>query len=464
MKTMILAVALAVALMLAGCGGGGSKGGAGAGMPSVQTPTPQTPTTPRPTIRVARLPLSGEPATPAVAVEIPDNTVRITPGQRREMNVGGRSILVRCPSGGASCHVGVHEGELWYRLDGAIPFALASLPSTPTPPPTIVIVSASPFGPGKPLSLPTGHTLQTSTTHTIYAGESRTVGERTTIRCAAGRGNCMVNVEDDGSATLWAGTLRIETVGVPTVPPTTHTPTTPTPSYGPGTIPLPTGHTLVSGTIPAGETRTVLESGNRRTTIRCTAGRGNCRFTVAADGTVTLIAGNLQIETVTVVGGSGQSTGFVQRNQEVRGQTTTVASVTGYGPWSRSDYGFLATSLVQDATGARLVLDSAYHRFSPSRGQRLTFRGNAYSNDGLTGTINLNYNRGTVDASINDSQSRSLFRMTGVPVDGANFRKVDGADSLQGSFVRRTDGTGVDRAVGMASTSTRAMAFDIPKR
>ncbi len=133
MKTMILAAVLAVALMLAGCGGG-SKGGAGAGMPSTQTPT-----TPRPTVRVVPLSVPGEPETPAVPVEIPDNTVRINPGQTREVSVGGRSVSVRCPSGGASCHVGVHEGSLWYRLDGAVPFALASLPSTPTTPPTRVI-------------------------------------------------------------------------------------------------------------------------------------------------------------------------------------------------------------------------------------------------------------------------------------------------------------------------------------
>ena len=134
MKRTILALAVAGALMLAGCGGG-SKG-AGSGMPSVQTPT-----TPMPTVRVAPLPVFGETETPAVVVEIPDNTVSITPGQTREVSVGGRSVPIRCPSGGASCHVGVHDGSLWYRLDGAIPFALASLPSpppTPTPtPPTI---------------------------------------------------------------------------------------------------------------------------------------------------------------------------------------------------------------------------------------------------------------------------------------------------------------------------------------
>ena len=132
---MLMALAVAGVLMLvAGCGGG-SKGGSVAGMPSVQTPT-----TPPPTVRVASLPVLGEPETPSeepVVVEIPDNTVRITPGQTREVSVGGRSVSVRCPSGGASCHVGVHEGKLWYRLDGAVPFALASLPPpTPTPPTT----------------------------------------------------------------------------------------------------------------------------------------------------------------------------------------------------------------------------------------------------------------------------------------------------------------------------------------
>ena len=146
MKTMILAAVLAVALMLAGCGGG-SKGGAGAGMPSTQTPT-----TPRPTVRVVPLSVSGEPETPAVPVEIPDNTVRINPGQTREVSVGGRSVSVRCPSGGASCHVGVHEGGLWYRLDGAVPFALASLPSPTTPP--IPVVGDFPPPPEGTLQLP----------------------------------------------------------------------------------------------------------------------------------------------------------------------------------------------------------------------------------------------------------------------------------------------------------------------
>ena len=72
---------------------------------------------------------------------------------------------------------------------------------------------------------------------------------------------------------------------------------TPTPqTYGPGrTIPLPTGHQLQTGTIPAGGSQTVEEPGGMERVIRCTAGSANCRIEVAEDGTVTLIAGNLQI-------------------------------------------------------------------------------------------------------------------------------------------------------------------------
>lgn len=78
------------------------------------------------------------------------------------------------------------------------------------------------------------------------------------------------------------------------------TPTpTPAPTFGPGPIPLPQGHTLQTGTItiPAGgEPLPVREADNEKTVIRCSAGSENCTITVAADGTVTLIAGSLRIE------------------------------------------------------------------------------------------------------------------------------------------------------------------------
>lgn len=73
-------------------------------------------------------------------------------------------------------------------------------------------------------------------------------------------------------------------------------PRTPTRTLGPGTIPLPTGHTLETGAIPTGETRTVRETGGMRTRVRCSADSENCIIMVADDGIVTLIAGSLRIE------------------------------------------------------------------------------------------------------------------------------------------------------------------------
>ena len=87
--------------------------------------------------------------------------------------------------------------------------------------------------------------------------------------------------------------------GIPT-PTATPGGGTPTRTYGPGSVPLPTGHTLQTGTIPVGESRTVGEGDGMETVVRCTAGSENCRITVADDGAVTLIAGSLRIEIVGV--------------------------------------------------------------------------------------------------------------------------------------------------------------------
>ena len=78
--------------------------------------------------------------------------------------------------------------------------------------------------------------------------------------------------------------------------PSTPTPT-PTRTYGPGLVPLPTDHTLETGTLPTGGTRTVGEADGETITIECTPGEDeeNCRFTVAADGTVTLIVGHIRV-------------------------------------------------------------------------------------------------------------------------------------------------------------------------
>ena len=513
MKTMILAVA--GALLLAGCGGG-SKGGSVAALPSGGGGTP-TPTW-------KALSLEGTPAnpeTPETPTETPGDvtTIDVTtiaPGQTGTVSLSGRSINVRCPNGGLSCHVGVVDGSVWYRLDGGVPFVEVQTqtrtpPTTPTPPETPRLPAGTPRlpetrtftlvtkelqgdttyklrrdttyillpgsswkvqvadgvmtvftcpGPGGPLceiypfyvagsttftqvrfeeidpnvpifiahapthttitGLPAGHTL---TSRTLAPGASVTVAPNAVLSCSGFGADCVITVTASGVTA---------TGGIPIVrllPPGTST--TPTAITG-----LPTGHILTTMTIPAGWS--MLAGGHIY--LSCPSGGPPCIITVAADGTVTSIGGTPVVH-FTIAG--------------------LRVGVAGYGRWSRTD--LIATSLVQDRTGARLVLNSAYHQFSPSREATLTFQGNAYSTDGLTGQINLQYNRGTVDASINDSQSRNLFRMSGIPVTGANFWKVDGTDRLEGAFIRRRDGTGVDRTAGIASTSTCAMVFDVPK-
>ena len=185
---MLMALAVAGVLMLAGCGGGGSKGGAVAGMPSGGGGTPTTP--------------------------------------------------------------------------------------TPTPTPTYTPVD---------LSLPTGHTLETGT---IPAGERRTVltadGMTTTVTCSGGEA-CSIKVAADRMATLVSGSLRIATAQ----------------SVASGTIPLPMFHALDAGTIPAGESRTVRAADDMTTLVRCSAGGGACSVMVAEDriATATLASGSLRVET-----------------------------------------------------------------------------------------------------------------------------------------------------------------------
>ena len=196
MKRMILTLAIAGALMLAGCGGG-SKTATMSGGPAVGggggTPTP----TPTP-----------------------------TPG-------GG--------SGGGG-----------------------------TPTPTSVAIEG----------LPTVHTLETGT---IPAGQSRTVGEvggvTTLVRCS-GSEDCSIRVAANRAASLLAGSLRVETQG---------------PAITSGTIPLSVFHALNTGTIPAGQARTVRAGYDMTTLVRC-SGSEDCNVMVA-DGVATLLAGSLRVET-----------------------------------------------------------------------------------------------------------------------------------------------------------------------
>ena len=80
-------------------------------------------------------------------------------------------------------------------------------------------------------------------------------------------------------------------------------PPTPTPTPEPEPEPvkgLPSDHTLVSGTIPAGEIRTILEADGTRTTVTCPAGGDPCMITVASDGTATFTGGSPAVGTAPI--------------------------------------------------------------------------------------------------------------------------------------------------------------------
>ena len=442
---MLMALAVAGVLMLAGCGGGGSKGGSAAGMPS--TPTPTTPTR---TYGPGPIPLpTGHTLETGSLRAGQPRTVKETDGVR---------TTIRCTAGSANCSFRVHEDGTATLIAGNIEIEIVGVP-TVTPPTTTLPT----------LTLPSGHRLEIGT-GTILPGEHWTliaetiyqhehadlrIIEETVLGCPSGGRACVVTVQPDGSTTLTGGTPKLSSrkylVDVGNVPPNeefyTRTRPLQIPDL-PARLRPPAGTTILfpGEGWPLGASYLSIGFDCRHTEDWA------CVITVAADGTVTVTGGAVSSGTANWVGS------FI------------VAEVTGYDRWSSSNYDFISAFLFRNsllqhnsASTQRLLLDPAWHRFSPSGNEQLTFQGNAYSTDGLTGQITLNYNRGTVDASINDSQSTNLFSMSGIPVTGANFGKVDRTGSIQGSFVRRRDGTGVDRAVGIAARSNRAMAFDIPE-
>ena len=141
-----------------------------------------------------------------------------------------------------------------------------------TPTPTSVAIEG----------LPTGHTLETGT---IPAGQSRTVGEAggvtTLVRCS-GSEDCKVMVAANRAATLTSGSIRVETQ---------------TGTLTSGTIEgLPTGHTLETGRILAGQSLIVRKAGGVTTLVRC-SGSEDCSIRVAANRAATLASGSLRVET-----------------------------------------------------------------------------------------------------------------------------------------------------------------------
>ena len=124
-------------------------------------------------------------------------------------------------------------------------------PTPPTPVPIMGLLS--------------GHTLESGT---IEAGASQTIfnrdGRRSVIKCLSGGPDCVIEVAANGSATSTGGTVRVETAS--------------------DLSGLPEGHTLMSGTIKAGEDETVFDKEGRRVVVACPTGGADCVIYVSADG------------------------------------------------------------------------------------------------------------------------------------------------------------------------------------
>ena len=179
MKETILALALAGALMLAGCGGGSKTatmsggpavGGGGGGGGETPTPTP--------------MPITG----------LPDNhtlTSRTIPAGGTMVIGRGSWVYISCPAGGADCVITV-AADGTATSTGGTPTIMRSEDPDPTD------------TPGTPLfGLPDGHTLSS---RTIAAGATVTIGTNASLSCPSGGEACVITVSDSGSARSTGGT------------------------------------------------------------------------------------------------------------------------------------------------------------------------------------------------------------------------------------------------------------------
>ena len=119
------------------------------------------------------------------------------------------------------------------------------------------------------IDLPQGIMLEPGAALTIPAGEKRTVheanGMRTEFTCPADGQDCVVSLTEDGAPQSTGGTPTVATY---------------TAIEG-----LPSGHTLMAGTIPAGDpSRTVHRTFDTRTVVTCPAGGEDCEVTLTEDG------------------------------------------------------------------------------------------------------------------------------------------------------------------------------------
>ena len=266
MKGTLLALLVAVALMLAGCGGSSKTA-------SIGPPPPPPPPDP--------VPITGLPT----GHTLTSGTIPAG-GTRTVAEAGGIRTTLTCPAGGAACNIMVaSDGSV--TSTGGEP-TVATVRVEPDPPPPVAIEG-----------LPTDHRLASGV---IPAGELRVIHDgangRTTLTCPADGEDCNIMVASDGSATSTGGTPIVQIVPVmPGVEPDTN------PGGGTPITGLPTGHMLASGVIPAGETRTIHEASGMRTTITCSAGGPDCNIMVASDGSATSTGGALVVATTTTMPG-----------------------------------------------------------------------------------------------------------------------------------------------------------------
>lgn len=397
MKTMILAVALAGALMLAGCGGG-SKTATMSGGPAVggggggETPTP-TP-----------MPITG----------LPDNhtlTSRTIPAGGTMVIGRGSWVYISCPAGGADCVITV-AADGTATSTGGTPTIMRSEDPDPTD------------TPGTPLfGLPDGHTL---TSRTIAAGATVTIGTNASLSCPSGGEACVITVSESGSARSTGGTpIVIVTIII----------TRPTP--GGGTV----GTTWEQ--LPS-----LVDRADRRTRIR-SSDFPDVFPGMSCEDNFT----NCQAIVKSLLAAATEPTGTTRRLQGTRTlQTQDGVSVTGsyWGGWLDNSI-FIVEILprLEPTEDGRTVWT---HRIS--MGTRDTnpvagvYRGEAVDMEGNWGTSELNYVGGAtggnlgLTVNIPARAARAVMRWSNIPVDNGGFfhnniaysDNVVGPNRVQGRF------------------------------
>ena len=153
MKTMILAVALAGALLVAGCGGGGSRGASMAGMPSGGEPSTPTPTTPQTYGPGRTIPLP-------TGHRLQTGTTIPAGGSRTVEEPGGSRTTIRCTAGSENCRVRVAEDGTVTLITGNLQIEIVGLPDIPPPTPPVTPPVTPPTRVIEP-SLPTWEQLPT---------------------------------------------------------------------------------------------------------------------------------------------------------------------------------------------------------------------------------------------------------------------------------------------------------------